>query len=580
MTTELTVHDALHIATARYEDGDFHASLELCVQILSIAPGMAQAWNLAGLSALMLGAFGRAAEYFTQCYDLCGDRSVLVNLAETHRRAGNLKESIMLLERLLDDEPNSPMLLYNLARSLQDFGDFYESERRYRDVISLMPDDTDALYNLANLLSDKKSLRQESSLDSCEAWRLFVSRASEAVSLYIRAISLGGQSVQNLALTLTSLGRLDEAISLYKQLCDDACVAYELLFNYANALSLRAQKQDLKLAENLYLRAISISQNSAYKVNLAYLYLRQNDLKHGLRLYEARRELIEEGLLEGNTRIWKSSCVLDSCGEILSPDISDCELKGMRILLFCEQGFGDTLMFSRFIPILQKVAKEVIFIPQRELFSLFLGVFSTAQNTRIVQAIPKDCEFDIAIPLPSLPLALGVSDVRFDSPLLIQNVKNRVKKSQKMRIAFVYASHSKIDTSVQKSIPPRIFLEALSGLDVELFSFQMEGLSSALCAEFGVNEVGSTLDDFGAVASELASMDFAISVDTAFAHLCGALGIPLAILLPKYADWRYGIGGRSAWYEDVRLFFQSELGSWSEPLEELAEFLHSRILSF
>lgn len=525
MSTEntLSLEDSLQIALTLYNRGDFQNSLSLCTQILSLFPHCSDAWNIAGLNVLALKLPDKAIGYFTEAYTHRALPSYLINLAEAHRRNHEPRESIRILAALLEHDSCNPLLLYNLARAFQDAGDPQESLRFYQKTLQYAPEDRDALYNLANLLS--------------------CSSPKEALEFYQKAAMLSHPyAAQNQARLLVEMDLLEEALALYRSLLAKEEKNHELWFNYANALALHASYAQAKEA---YQKAIHLSpQSSAYRLNLAYLHLRLGELGAGFELYEARREL--EGVTPNLSSLWQP-------GE---------SLEGKRILLYHEQGLGDTLMFSRFIPLLEAKASSVLFLPQRPLTPLF---------TKALIELPPKESYDIALPLPSLPLALHLT-----SPLAPPPKESRRALSRRIKVGFVCASHSNFPGAKEKSIDPRILLESLQGLPFALHSFQVEGIDVSLIEAFGLVDIGSTLRDFKETQESLLEMDYFITIDTAIAHLIGNLGMEAALLLPKRADWRWEIKEHSSWHPSLRLFRQVCLGSWEEPLSELREYLEER----
>lgn len=595
----LSLTEALQIAADFHAQGDFQSSLSLCIQILTPYPSCAPAWNLAGLNVLRLQLPHKAIDYFHTAYTHESDPAYLINLAEAYRRADEPQESLTILRALQRSNPKNPTLLYNLARTLKDSGALEESITTYRALLALEPHDSEALYNLANLLAP--------------------TAPHEAIPLYRHAYALGHQGAgANLALTLARLDSLEESLALYEALLAASPHDPALHFNHANTLALASSEAR---AIEAYERAITLDPTApAPRLNLAYLHLCQGRYKLGWELYEARREMEamtphlagasgddsrssnpqeslpleasqkesasdisspHEGDLPLRAPVQESTPPSALCAQD-KPDTlaplaklwhSGVEITGKRLFVYHEQGLGDTLMFARFLPWLQARAAAVLFLPQAPLRPLFKEALATP---------PRPDDYDLALPLPSLPLALGLENL---DPLACRGAlpwdssasphKNRASDSVP-KVALTFASHSAFPASAAKSLPARELLESLQGLPLALYSFQIEGIEESLAREFGVKDIGRTLGDFGATKSALESMDFVITVDTAMAHLAGSLGMEGAVLLPKRADWRWGEGESSPWYPSLRLFRQTHLDDWSAPLSELRDYLKER----
>ncbi|MGP1579501.1 MAG: tetratricopeptide repeat protein [Wolinella sp.] len=536
-TQNSSLEDALNLATDLYARGDFLNSLSLCSQILAQIPAHAPSWNLAGLNAISLALYDKAISYFSEAYTHAQEPSFLSNLAEAHRKAGNLSESRDILERLCAHDSRNGTFAFNLARTLQDLGEIELAQESYTRALELDPKDCDALFNLANLLAAQKP--------------------RDSLPLYQRAHELGDlRATHNLAHTLAQLGEIEESLALYELLLAKSAENHELHFNYANTLA-RAKRYTEALTH--YTRACTLAPAiPAYRLNLAFLYLKLNDLAQGLPLYESRRELLAESNIAGANiaHVWRED----------SPVVREEALKNMRVLVFCEQGFGDTLMFARFLPLLKSKVKELLFFPQNALAPLFKEALKTLPQA-----------YDLALPLPSLPLFLKTEAI--PAPYIDELLSNSLWEALKARqnktsspcpkIGFIYASHSQFPQSAQKSIDPKMLLNALAPLGFELYSLQFEGIAKELCEEFDVQD--APCRDFLSLAQRALEMDFLISVDTAFAHLMGILNLRGAVLLKRDADWRWGDGISSSWYPHLKLLRQQD--SWESPLKELANYL-------
>ena len=347
---------------------------------------IAHVWFVCAMSLYYLGDTARAIEYLSYAQNLAPrDEPIALNLAELLRLQGEPALAVQILSALLPSK--NPDLYYNLACALNLLGEKAHAKSAYQEVLRLSPNDKDAAYNLANLCAQEGDTKQ-------------------AIALYKRCDTL--QARFNLAHTYTLIDDMPRALALYKSLessflpcprapqeSEEAYNAYqdsraEFYFNYANAARYAGHTRE---AERLYQTSYAITHNSAYVINYAYLLLSVGVFERGFSYYQERLHLPKAAM--DNSRFF------DSPRHIALENPADIRerIKDARVLVFYEQGFGDSLMFGRFIDMLQ-CARKFVFV-QESLKSLF------ALRYEVVDRGFDD--FDYCLSLPSLPYVLGIS---------------------------------------------------------------------------------------------------------------------------------------------------------------------------
>lgn len=348
---------------------------------------LAQVWFICAMSLYYLGDIEKAIEYLTNARTLApSDEAIAINLSELLRKGGQLKNAALTLASFLPS--SNPDIYFNLARILSQADDIPNAIALYQEVLKLSPNDTQAAYNLANLYAKAGSYTQ-------------------AIALYKTCPSLEAQF--NLAHTYTLVDDMDSALALYKSLdpyfaprlreigeSEELYHAYnnsraEFYFNYANALRYAGKSRE---AERMYQKAHMISPKLEYVINYAHLLLSVGVFERGFSYYQERLKLPKQEM--DNTRFFVSKRHI---ARLLEPAaIREC-IKNARVLIFHEQGFGDTIMFARFVNML--VCKEkYLYVqpPIRQLFAKRFCVVNEWFNN-----------FDYCISLPSLPYVLGIS---------------------------------------------------------------------------------------------------------------------------------------------------------------------------
>jgi tetratricopeptide (TPR) repeat protein len=262
------------------------------------------------------------------------------------------------------------------------------------------------------------------------------------------------------------------------------------------------------------------------------------------------------------------------------------QLRGKTILLHVEQGFGDIIQFIRYAPQIKALGATVLLRvsrPMQKLAQRFAGV------DRIVNRDESPPEFDFYIHVLSLPRVFGtdLSSIPAEIPYLHADPVRSERWSQRLAaaggvtIGLAWAGNTAHpnDRYRSLSLPALARLGEVAG--VRWVSLQKgEAAREAEAAPTGLELVnlGPELEDFCDTAAVISQLDLVICVDTAVAHLAGALGKPVWVLLPRPADWRW-LEGRedSPWYPTMRLFRQSRRGEWGEVIERVKVALQERL---
>jgi hypothetical protein len=318
-------------------------------------------------------------------------------------------------------------------------------------------------------------------------------------------------------------------------------------------------------------RALELSPgNAKTRWNRAIVALANGDLRAGFADHEARREIAELAPRRFPMPSWS--------GERIS---------GRTILVHAEQGFGDTLQFARYLPMLAGKGARVIFAVQPELLRLFQNAPGLAGVISIDGKLPLT---DFHVPLLTLPLrfATTLDDVPATVPYITppQGLQATLVRAPDTRLAVGIAwagrpTH-KYDRDRSMAIEEFLALSDLPG--VALYSLQTGARSQDLAASGAgvlIRDCSAALGDFADTATALTQIDLVVCVDTALAHLAGAMGRSAFVLLPFVADWRWLRQRQdSPWYPTLRLFRQEKPGDWKSVMrcvrEAVADLLGPR----
>jgi hypothetical protein len=239
---------------------------------------------------------------------------------------------------------------------------------------------------------------------------------------------------------------------------------------------------------------------------------------------------------------------------------------------------GDSIQFCRYAKLVAARGAKVVLGVQKPLTSLLRDLEGVSQLVTEGDALPY---FDYHCPLLSLPLAFqtrletipaAASYLRADSAK-VREWRQKLGEQTKPRIGIVWSGSSEHRNDRKRSIPLTKFVKLLSG-DAEFISLQKDVRAadqSVLNAHQHIRHVGDQLNEFADTAAVVELLDAVITVDTAVAHLAGALGVPVWILLPFNPDWRWLLDrGDSPWYPTARLFRQPAVGDWDSVIERIA----------
>jgi tetratricopeptide (TPR) repeat protein len=468
--------------------------------------------------------------------------------------------------------PAVPDELLRHAMALHHAGALSAAEAVYREVLAACPRHAATMTLLATIIA--QSGRPEDAvrmfdaslkLDRNQEVALFnrgnalfeLKRHAEALASYNRAVALWprhapllcnrGNALYALGRKLEALASLDRAIAIDPHYVDAH-------FNRANVLLALGRKTDA--LASLDQAAALAPDHSEAQFNRAVLRLRLGDYAEGWRLSEWR---------------WR---VPDADPERVFPQklwLGDEDIAGRTLLLHAEQGFGDTIQFCRYAPLAAARGARVILEVQPALVPALTRLAGVTQLLPSGAPLPP---FDRHCPLMSLPLAFRTEldtvprEVPYlrASPETVRKWAARLGPAQSPRVGVVWAGNPKNSNDNLRSAGLRALLPLLE-CGAEMIGLQKE-MSPAdrelLAATPALRPLGDELADFGDTAAVLELLDLVVTIDTSVAHLAGALGRPVWVLLPKVADWRWLVGDSDGpWYPTARLFRWNDTKGWA-----------------
>ncbi len=519
-------------------------------QAVNAAPDFPEAHNNLGVALQQQGQTEAAVACYRTAIHLKPDYpDAHNNLGIVLRAQGWLDEALLCFRRALDLRPNHAAAHNNLAIALQATGRLDEAVARFGVALELRPDDPETLTNLGIAYQAQ-------------------GRLDEAAASHQRAIGLRPdfpEAHYNLGNVRWEQERPDDAAACYRRAVELRPDYAEAHANLGNALR-RQGRLDAAVAS--YRTAIGLQPDYVDAHNhLGMALLASGDLAEGWVEYEWR---------------WQTAQMLRDRRPFTQPQWRGEPAEGRTLLVHAEQGFGDTLQFCRYAGLAAERGLRVIVEVQPALARLCRSLRGVAQVIARGAPLPA---FDLHCPMLSLPLALGttLATVPGATPYLhadadqVEAWRTRLAAMDdpRPRIGLVWAGNPRKLLPVwealarRRSIAPERFAPLFQVSGAHFFSLQKDG--PAAPSEFPLTDVMAEMTDFADTAALIANLDLVISVDTAVAHLAGALGKPVWVLDLYDPCWRWMLGREdSPWYPTLRLFRQPDPGNWQAVIERVA----------
>src|SRR3954464_8238630 len=476
------------------------------------------------------------------------------------QESGKLGEPRRLCAELLRLDPSHAKAHNNLGAILHREGDLEGAIASYERALQASPALFDAVRNLAIAWLERAELAKA---ERFARQALTLQPGSEQVRQLLAEILYNG------ALELEQAARTDEALARYRE-------ALELKSDFAeaalNAGALHSFKGNSTAAIAEFERALASRPDLALAhFDLGLERLLVGDYKGAWPEYEWR---------------WKLPEFRAQRPASMRPEWDGSSPQGKTLLLYTEQGFGDAIQFLRYAPLLaQRGARVVVRCPPQ-----LVRLFRHAPG--VDQAVSDDDDpalphFDACFPLLSLPLVFGTT--RQSIPLEIPYVRapqdtvlewrGRVS-GEGLRIGLVWGSFSGNKTLAQRK---SLRLGELAGLGNVRAAARFYSLQKGPHQEEAAHpppalpliDLAPMLGDFSDTAAAIANLDLVITVDSAVAHLAGAMGKPVWTLAALPLDWRWAGDGRLRWYPSMRVFRQATHGAWDGVVREVLAALRT-----
>jgi hypothetical protein len=424
------------------------------------------------------------------------------------------------------------------------------------------PDDWEALIDQTALLLDNTD-RKRSQYYVSLARRAYRNAPDEVITMF------------NLASALQRAGQVQEAAELYELCAARNDPKWHASIMHHTGIAARALGQNKKAIE-YYAKAFELMpERLDIKKDLALALLADDQFSEGLQVFECRKEIAYEKLK------WTSGELVQQ--EKLPPGVVHWkgeDLTGKSVVVYHEEGIGDFIHFCRFIPMLRERGATRIQLtgPVPDLLDLVAD--NVAVDGVVPMAGPYECDYVVGS--MSVPWRCGATLERVSGKPYFQAQAATFPLRGMLNVGLVWRGNAAYAKDVDRSLPLSAFCPLLEIPDVAFYSLQM-GAGAKEVTELGLDgfiaDLAPFVKNWRATARLIRRLDAVVTVDTAVAHLAGALGVPVFILITQACDWRWDRNStRTRWYDSAHVIQQQKHGDWEfcvnearQILEELAD---------
>jgi tetratricopeptide (TPR) repeat protein len=602
--------DCLHLVGVILNQRGKHAQAVAQIDLsLAKNPNNAAAWSNRGTALYKLKRLEEAIASYDRALAIAPDFAfALSNRGAALYTLKRFDEALTSYDHAVAVQPNYPEALSNRGNALKELKRFDEALASFDRALAVRPDYAEAHLNRGIVLQGLKRLDEAlASYDRALAIRPdFVEslsnrgsvlselkRFDEALASCDRALALQPQYAEahaNRASALQALKRFEEALAS----CDHAVAVRpdlaELHYNRGNVLHMLRRFEDaLASYDNELTRHPDFAGALANRgLTLESLHRFEGALASYQRAYAVRPEFADAHFNEALCRLligdlrrgwekhewrWRTKQLAQSKRDFPQPLWDGRqEIAGQTVLLHAEQGFGDTIQFCRYVPLVASRGALVILEVQPPLYQLMSAFRGVARIVCSGDPLPQ---FDLHCPLLSLPRAFGteLATIPSATPYLRASEERekhwnaRLGPRTRRRIGIAWSGYPAHKNDHNRSIGLDALLSIFAGVDVSLVSLQREvrdADAAVVRARSDILHFGDELTNFADTAALISSLDLVVSVDTSVAHLAGALAKPVWVLLPFIPDWRWLLDrDDSPWYPTARLFRQDDTRAWN-----------------
>ena len=539
-------NELLAQAIKYHQSGDLDEAEKFYSEVLKNNPDNDTALYFMGIMSHQLSQFDLASVYIKRALDLNPKPEYFRDLGGVLTVLGKHEEAIHCYQHAIELNNRDIDSLFNLASLYSGIKNFEGAVDCYEKLLAIDDTDFEVLNNLGSLYFNYKR------------------DIPKAIECFIKAITLNSQYPDahfNLGLVYSWIDENDKAIEEYEK-------ALELVNKfegiYINLGTAYQEKNQLDKEESYYKKGLELyPENPMLKFNLGCTLIKKAQFQEGWENFESRLQVFDHHNLK-------------------LPDVPKYDgsqnLTGKKIYVYPASesfGYGDSMLFARYLHSLSALGAKVVCSVQPGLEKLF---FQSDLKAEIISySTPVNAEeFDYQLPFMSMAHAFKANEGNI--PLKEGYLKAEPNKIREYKEKYFDNNYFKAGIFWYSPVADDIRTMSLSnfnglfGIDgIRLYSLQKgEGIEQldALPEAARITDLGSTFSDFADTAAAIMNLDLVITPDTSVAHIAGALGKPVFILIPFMPEWRWLVERENTiWYDSARLFRQKEPGNWHQPVD-------------
>ena len=555
-----------------FNNYDFISAEKIFKELINEKQNIFDSLNFIGIIKLRKGEFKEASDYLRKALEINPSHSItLYNLGLSYQYSFDYLKAEEQYKRLLQIEPHIDAL-NNLGIIKLHYNDLDEAENYFKQTLKLNPSYEEAFINLGNL-----KLKQE--------------KYNEAISYYNKVTNISVSLLNNiLTLANTFLNNEEHA---------NALKYFELALKLENRVEVQKLKNN-SVTDNADLTITDQSNKFAIYTNLGILKMYSGKIIDAVEAWkkaleinpespEANYNLGHANLLLGNFddgwkgyewRKKRSGFKLQSFNV---PELAEQNINGKTIFVYDEQGLGDAIQFLRYLHLLKSKGAKIIFKYDSRLMQIFKNIKWIDIHTNEKSNI-AGLQFDFHISLQSLPLYFktNLNNIPSNIPYIfaddniVKQLAPIIKRNNKFNIGIVWAGNPNHTNDKRRSCRLKYFEKIISLNEVQIFSLQKgSALNQLRETNLPVIDLDSKgLETFQQTAAVVENLDLVITVDTSVAHLAGAMGKPVWVILPFLPDWRWMLDRNDTpWYPSMKLFRQKLSGDWENVFDDVIKNL-------
>ncbi len=490
------------------------------------------------------------------------DEEVYTLLSSYYEEINEHEKALKALKKASEINPRNHLYFYNLGVLYSKLNNDKEAVIAYNTSIMLAPNYIESYVNISTI---HKKQNLELALSYLEkAYSISDNEENLCLSLaqIYKDLNKNDKSIEILVKFLDKNNKSADAYSLLSVNYMDLCLYDNALLMAEKALDINPNDNNYKHSKAIALKYLSrldeaeaileqICNQSDVSIQsqiaLGMIYLSKKEFEKGITLYRNRSKETKFSQIFKN-KIWQ-------------PNI---DISGKTVLLYSDCGLGDTIMYSRYIPILADKCKEIILQTDKDLVELLQYNFS---NIKVIKKSQKCPDYDVVMPIMDIQLALNMDfkNIPFKEKYLSFEKNSDLLNKNVKKIGLFWQGNKRVFKN--RSINFEFLEPLLNVSNAEFYSFEVD--QNIKCPK-NIVDLSKNIKDYTDTASLLLDLDLLITIDSSIAHMAGALGVKTFLLLPQTAEWRWFNDEDScSWYDSIKIFKQKKVNDWEEVISRV-----------